>query len=299
MTSESPDSVFFAWRVSGSGIRFPCMTYLSVQATSIQSITRTLTWALRAHLDPVAVKAGEVLFPGGVPPGVDMRAMCLGFVEALERNADEVAHRDREVARERSEDDDARIERDRVTAKVRAALLLIRDAASGAFGADVLRTIGLTGRLPEHAEALLAFTRNTVTKLPLLATKTSAKAFVQFDAIAAAADLDELGNALAAALTSVARDARETQMAQAARNAAVERWRLHYTTVANLIEGLLRMAGFHHVADRVRPTRRRRAGETEPEDGLETQPPAEGLPGDVVALPGLPPASPEPSKPAE
>jgi hypothetical protein len=59
--------------------------------------------------------------------------------------------------------------------------------------------------------------------------------------------------------------------------------------VANLIEGLLRAAGFHHVADRVRPTRRRRAGETEPEDTLEPLPPA----GDPPAN-GVEPAPAEP-----
>jgi hypothetical protein len=274
------------------------MTYLSVQATSIQSITRTLTWALRAHLDEVAVKAGEVLFPGGVPPGVDMRAMCLGFIEVLERNASEVAHRDREVARERTRDDDARVLRDLATGEARINLSLIRDGASSAFGAEALRTIGLGGRIPEQADALLAFTRNTATKLPLLATRASAKAFVQFDVVAAATELDQLANQLADALANLARETRSTQMAQGTRNEAVARWRTHYTTVANLVEGLLRMAGFDHVADRVRPTRRRRAGEAEPEDRLPTQPPADGLPGELVGAPTPVPAEPEPTAPA-
>lgn len=257
------------------------MTYLSVQATSIQSITRTLTWALRSHLDPVVEKAGEVLFPGGVPPGVDVRAICLGFVESLDRRASEVAHSDREVARERSEDDEARTGRDLAAGEVRSGLFLIRDAASSAFGAEILGTLGLSGRIPEQADALLAYARNTATKLPALAARSSSKAFVKLDVVAAAADLDQLADNLSNALTNVARDMRETQMAQAARNEAVERWRVHYLMVANLIEGLLRMAGFAHVADRVRPTRRRRAGEAEPEDGLEPQPAPVTPPADI------------------
>jgi hypothetical protein len=273
------------------------MTYLSVQTASIQSITRTLAWALRAHLDPVAEKAGLILFPAGVPPGVDMRAVCLGFTESLERRADEAAHRDRDVARERSEDDEARAGRDQAAGELRSGLFLIRDAASSAFGVEILNTLGLSGRIPEQGDALLAFARNTAVLLPAQAMRQSSKAFVQFDVVAAAADLDQLANNLATALTNVARDMRETQMAQAARNEAVERWRAHYVVVANLIEGLLRMAGFDHIADRVRPTRRRRAGEAEPEDGLETQPPPGDAPG--IDVPAPAPILPAPTTPAE
>lgn len=266
------------------------MTYLSVQATSIQSITRTITWALGAHLDPVVQKAAEILFPGGVPPGVDMRAICLSFMEVLQRSADDVAHRDREVARERSEDDTARASRDLAAGKVRGGLFAIRDAATSAFGPEVLTTIGLSGRIPEQAEALLAFARNVATKLPALAALPRKNAFAQLDIDVAAAELTLLADALADALTGVARDLRETQMAQSQRNESVDRWRQNYSMVANLIEGLLRAAGFHHVADRVRPTRRRRAGEAEPEDGLET--PADGVPGDDIGIPDPAPAEP-------
>jgi hypothetical protein len=259
------------------------MTYLSAQAASIQSITRTLAWALRAHLGPVAEKAGVVLFPVGIPPGVDMRIVSLGFVESLERLADDVAHRDRDVARERSEDDVARAGRDQAAVELRGGLFLVRDGASSAYGPEILGAIGLGGRIPDQPDALLAFARNTVVQLPSQAMRQSNKSFVQLDVVAAAADIDQLADNLAAALTNVARDMRETQMAQAARNEAVERWRVHYVMVANLIEGLLRMAGFDHVADRVRPTRRRRAGEAEPEDGLETQPAPTTPPADVPA----------------
>jgi hypothetical protein len=259
------------------------MTYLSTQAVAIQSITRNINSALLAHLDPVAQKAGELLFPAGVPPGIDMRVVCLGFTGLLQTSADGVAHCDREVARERSEDDDARAKRDQAAGNARGGLFSVRDAASSAFGADILSTIGLSGRIPEQSEALLTFTRNVATTLPALATRPSANSFVQLDVVVAAAELTLLSDVLASALTGVARDMRETQMAQSQRNEAVERWRQNYSMVANLIEGLLRAAGFHHVADRVRPTRRRRAGETEPEDTLE--PPIGDAPADDIGTP--------------
>lgn len=267
------------------------MTYLSTQATSIQSITRTITWALRSHLDPVVQKAGEILFPQGVPPGVDLWAVCQGFIDLLQRSADEVAHRDREVSRERIEDDDARARRDRAAQDARGGLFAIRDAASSAFGPEALSTIGLSGRIPEHAEPVLALARNVAALLPGLATRERTNEFVQLDPDAAVVELTALSDTLSGALADVARDVRETQMSQGLRNEATARWRLHYGMVANLIESLLRAAGFHHVADRVRPTRRRRAGEAEPEDGLETQPPANDVPADEVVIP-------EPSLPA-
>jgi hypothetical protein len=266
------------------------MTYLSAQATSIQSITRNLNWALQAHLDPVVQKAGEILFPGGVPPGVDMRAVCLSFIELLQRSADDVAQRDRDVARERSEDDTARAKRDEAVGNTRGGLFSVRDAASSAFGADVLSTIGLSGRIPDQAEPLLTFTRNVATNLPALATRPFIKPFVQLNVMSAGAELTLLADLLESALADVARDMRETQMAQSQRNESVDRWRQNYSMVANLIEGLLRAAGFHHVADRVRPTRRRRAGETEPEDTLE--PPIGDAPGDGIVTPAPGPTDP-------
>lgn len=266
------------------------MTYLSAQATSIQSITRTLTWALGAHLDPVVQKASEILFPGGVPPGVDMRAVCLSFIDVLQRSADNVAHRDRDVARERSEDDAARAKRDLATGGARAGLFAVRDAASSAYGPEILSIIGLSGRIPDQSEALLTFARNVATTLPAVATRPRTNAYVQLDVVAAAAELTLLSNILSNALTDVARDMRETQMAQSQRNEAVDQWRQNYSMVANMIEGLLRAAGFHHVADRVRPTRRRRAGETEPEDTLE--PPTDGAPTDGIRNPDPGPTDP-------
>jgi hypothetical protein len=254
------------------------MTYLSAQTASIQSITRTLTWALRAHLDEVADKGAEILFPHGVPPGVDMRVVCLGFVEVLQRSADDVAQRDRDVARKRVEDVQARELRDQVARDLRAGVFVIRDGVSSAFGPNSLSITGLSGRIPDQAESLLTFARNVAEKLPALAARPRTKQFVQLDLTAAAAEVTTAADGVSGALTGVARNLRETQMAQSLRNQAMERWRLHYSMVANLIEGLLRMAGFHHMADRVRPTRRRRAGETEPEDGLETPDPAPGLP---------------------
>jgi hypothetical protein len=289
MTSEV-EKICFGWRARPSGCSFSHMTYLSTQAVSIQSITRNLNWALRAHLDAVVQKAGEILFPGGVPPGVDMRAVCLGFVDLLQRDANEVAHRDRDVARERSEDDIAREKRDEAAGNARGGLFAVRDAASSAFGEGVLSSIGLSGRIPDKAEPLLTFTRNVVTSLPALATRQQAKAFVQLDVVAAGAELTLLADLLENALTDVARDMRETQMAQSQRNEAVDRWRQNYSMVANLIEGLLRAAGFHHVADRVRPTRRRRAGETEPEDTLE--PPIGDAPADGIVTPAPGPTDP-------
>jgi hypothetical protein len=286
------ENLCFGWHARPNGCSFSHMTYLSTQATAIQSITRNLNSAMLTHIDAVARKAGELLFPRGVPPGLDMRAVCLGFTGLLQTSADEVADRDRDVARERSEDDVARANRDDAVGNTRGGLFAVRDAASGAFGESVLSSIGLNGRIPEQAEPLLTFTRNVATSLPALAGRPFIKPFVQLDVTGAAAELTLLADLLGGALNDVARDMRETQMAQSQRNEAVDRWRQNYSMVANLIEGLLRAAGFHHVADRVRPTRRRRAGETEPEDTLE--PPVGDAPADGVVTP-----SPAPTDPAE
>jgi hypothetical protein len=272
---------------------FLCMAYLSTQTASIQAITRTLSSAMLSHLDEVAARAGALLFPGGVPPGVDLRVTCIALITLLQGDADELAQIDREVARERHEDDRARARRDLAVGALRDDLMITRDVTGGAYGLELMESTGLGGRIPTQTDALLVYARNVVEKLPSLALNPSASSFVQIDIGAAFNVLTGRTEELDAALTGVATDLRETQMVQSQRSQVEERWRRHYAVVADIIEGLLRLAGFDHLADRVRPTRRRRAGLTEPDDGvgdgLEPQPPA----GDVSGG-DLSPAGPGP-----
>ena len=247
-------------------ISLPRMTYLSAQTANKQSITRTITSSVTSHLDELASALGPLLFPGGVSEAVDMRAVCLATAALLQRDYEALAHADREVARERTEDDQMRVQRDEVLSTLREAVFRYRDLVSAVYGAEQVKACGLAGRVPDHPEALVAFARNAAGKLPALAEAQDRSPFIQFDLEAVTADLLAKTERLEASLTSVATDMRETQAAQSQRNQADEAWRRHYNPVASMVESLFRLADMDHQADRVRPTRRRRAGAPEPDD---------------------------------
>jgi hypothetical protein len=64
----------------------------------------------------------------------------------------------------------------------------------------------------------------------------------------------------------VRREEREAQLTREARNAALVRWNGSYQGLADVVTGLFELAGKPALAERVRPTARRRAGLTEDAD---------------------------------
>jgi hypothetical protein len=60
-----------------------------------------------------------------------------------------------------------------------------------------------------------------------------------------------------AALQEVAKEVREAEQTQAAKNAAVEAYDRRFSRVANLLQALLRFAGQDELAEKVRPSTRR------------------------------------------
>jgi len=70
-------------------------------------------------------------------------------------------------------------------------------------------------------------------------------------------------------LGDVRREEREAQVTREARNASLIGWNTSYQGVATVATGLFELAGQSALADRVRPTARRRAGLTEDADNEE------------------------------
>ena len=91
-------------------------------------------------------------------------------------------------------------------------------------------------------------------------------------------DLKVRIDSLRAALGDVRREEREAQLTREARNAALVAWNGSYQGVATVVTGLFELAGKPALAERVRPTTRRRAGLTEDADmeGNGGTPPAGG-----------------------
>jgi hypothetical protein len=76
-----------------------------------------------------------------------------------------------------------------------------------------------------------------------------------------------------AALGDVRREEREAQITRDDRNGSLAAWNGKYHGIANALTGLFELAGKQALADRVRPTARRRAGLPE---NADTETPAGG-----------------------
>ena len=245
------------------------MPMISTTTANKQAITRTVTSSVRSHIDELVARAGESLYPAGVPDNVDLRAFFLSLADSLDRDFHALAAADREVARELGEDQQARTLRDTRAAELRESLFRVRSLVNAAFSQAATTGLGIGGRIPTRAESMIPFARNVAEKLAALETPATVPGFMQIDLAAAARDLATRAQALDDALTELARDIRETQAVQSQHSTANDTWQRHYGPIARMIEGCFLVAGMDHQAARVRPTARRNAGQPEETD-LET-----------------------------
>ena len=79
------------------------------------------------------------------------------------------------------------------------------------------------------------------------------------------------------------RERREEQTKLSARNEAMDRWAATYSSVAGSFAAAARGVGLSEVADRVRPTARRRNGLLEPEDEVAAGEESEVAAGEASA----------------
>ena len=129
---------------------------------------------------------------------------------------------------------------------------------------------------PEDAQVLLNTTKNAANLLrsrPL--TEVSRNKSLKLDPIAAADDLDAHHAALTKSLEDVEQEKREAQITLSAKDGQIARWSVVYSGTADAAAGLFVLAGRPELAEKVRPTARRRAGTPEAED---TMTPAGGGP---------------------
>jgi hypothetical protein len=231
------------------------------------AITRTLTWAIEVHGAEVATAIEAALFPNGAPANCDVRVFLAALRAHAQRAADDVASKDQVHAMELADDAAPRQARETARAALRESIIGIRATLEGVYGPTILSAYGLTGETPTDADELLHMASTTEELLrnrPL--TDKPLRIGIAVDPKAIADDLKGRIADLRAALGDVRREEREAQLTREARNAALTAWTTSYQGVADTVTGLFELAGKSALADRVRPTARRRAGMTEDAD---------------------------------
>lgn len=253
------------------------MADVSKAVTDRTAISRTVLSSLEVHGEEVRADLEAILFPGGTPKHLTVAALLAALGDALSRAVDELSEADLANAQELADDAEPRAARDEATADLHDQLVNLRGTLASVYGNAILRAYGLTGETPTDAEQLLHRAESVVKQLderPI--TEKPRQEGVTIDAAALAKGLRKPMKLLAKALKDVRREEREAQLTLARRKEAMTQWARRYQGIADVATGLFELTGRGDLADRVRPTARRRAGLAEPTDvSAEGDAPAE------------------------
>ncbi len=251
------------------------MSDVSKAAANRMAITRTLTSAIEVHGSEMISALEVTLFPDGVPENCDIRVFLAALIAQAQRSIDDVVAKDRAHAVELADDAAPRYERDSAKQALRESIMGIRSTLEGIFGSSILPTYGLSGGMPDDADLLLNMASTATGLLRHRAvTEKPLRVGISVDMKAIANELQTHIDALNKALGDVRREEREAQVTREARNLSLAAWSSSYQGVADVLTGLLELAGKPSLAERVRPTARRRAGMEDPAQPTDPENPA-------------------------
>jgi hypothetical protein len=248
------------------------------------AIANTVTSSIQIHGPEVAPALEKKLFPAGAPNGFSGQGMLTALSGLLGRKTDALVTADRAHATELADDDAFRTSREERRVELSGYLSSLRESLSRNYGPAVAAAYGLPSALPDDAQGLLSLAGIVEALLRKRAlTEKPKRKSLAVDPIAAADDLKAAAGDLEATLTDVEREKREAQITLNAKNEAMAEWGTTYQGVADAAAALYVLAGRPDLAERVRPTARRRAGLPEADDlpAVEEKP-AEEKPAEPV-----------------
>lgn len=216
--------------------------------------------ALRQLSAKVGTQAEGLCAPhlkkGEKMPDLALFAELLGRM--LEDRAKAMDAADSEHAKELSDDNEPRAERDEAAEDLYSSVMEVKAAVETMFGVAWAQKLGLAGGLPRDAATLSRATGD------LLATLRTAKlpkpkllGIARWDVDPWVAKLDAQRKRLEKALKEVTREAREAQATLVEKNRAVDAYDTAFAGSVACAVGLLRLVGEHEHAARLRPSDRR------------------------------------------
>ena len=252
------------------------MAEVPALVTNWKKVVRTVVSSIRANIDLVAPKVQRDLYPEE-PEGTQVRTMYLARAASLERKLTILETLAGDVLAERSDDKVVANTHEAARRALRDRIMRTRSFAEGSFDDAILANLGLTGETPRDPDALVTYATHASKQLrEVRLPATNEEEGASFDAARRAALIDEGITHLRAATDALAEDERDEQKAVKARNEAEEDLRYGYIAAADGFAADAIAAGHRDIADRVRPTARRRDGLPEPVD-LEAEDPDPNL----------------------
>lgn len=248
----------------------------SKQVTDRSRSSNAVLAAARTHGGLVETNLGAMLEPylkkGEKVPQVAF--LCELMARALDANATTMVDADLVNEAELDDDDAPRIAREQGIDRLYTHVVDIGDIVIGLYGRPYLKPLGLDGETPREPNQLLQYSKtiaNNLLKVELPKPRVKGSGL---NVKEAAADIEELREALASALKDVAREVREAEQTQVKKHEAIEGYDKTFSGVASLLTTLLEVAGEPKLASRVRPSKRRPGQTAEDADDEKTPTPA-------------------------
>lgn len=237
------------------------MKTLSKKVADRIAIIAAVKSSLSVHGLEVGKPLEIVLFPDGPPANLTVAGFIQAMHDALSRIQEQLSIADINHAAELADDVAPRNARDEQLGLLREELIGLRSSLTATFSAALATAYGFPSTIPEDTDELLQVATHVEGLLrsrPL--TEKARQKGITMDLIAVADGIKETSTALRAALKDVERERREAQLTLAEKNDALVRWSVVYPNIADATAALYGLAGRPDLAERVRPTARRRAG---------------------------------------
>lgn len=235
------------------------MATISKAAANRNLITRTVVAALRTQ-GPEAAQTLEALIYRSMPPaGLSLEQLFGHLADYLERSTYLASELSSEVLSESAQDITATQAVAEAVEVLREEIQWQREQVTGTYGQPVAQEFGFSGTLPYSADQLIEMSKSLESRLRKNTFPTQTRR--GRPALQAAQIADVLARTRVELEQSSAHDARETretQQARQARDKAIELWTQDYRGVADIAVGLFELARMPSLAERVRPTARRR-----------------------------------------
>lgn len=242
----------------------------SLLSAASATFMREVSPALNAVLSP---------FAGDGEPVPELTTLPVLASRLVDQRLDHLIGTDKANIDAKAELIEPRLRRDDALAEASDTAYRIRDFSRGLYGRELTaRIIPDDQRIPQRPKAFLHFGEHVLERLRDAERALPAQALqgVQIERLELSANFEADLEELASALDEVDLLAREAQITQEAKDDAMRAFNVTYRAAIQLLEASAILAGKPELAQRVRPTRRRRSSGDGEESAEEAAPAADG-----------------------
>lgn len=235
----------------------------SKQVSDREKSSREVLAALDTHVRDAASRLDETLIPYAAPaaggaPALSIEPLLGALRGWLDATTQAMVKADFDHLAEQRDDAPVFARRDQAATELYQFVTSVRAAYTDRFGVEFGAALGVKGTTPVDAQSLFQFSGNLTRAVEEVVAQNpaSSRSFVTLDHALALSTLRQLRQTLGAALDDAARERRENETSQIAKDRAIATYDAAFRFVASFAELALNLAGESKLASRVRPSRR-------------------------------------------